>query len=227
VNEAEQLIARALREIADEAPAPRPMAGTAWRAGRRRRAARLTATAASGAAAISAVVLIPLAVSPPGPPAPGGSTPAAGGTVGLRSPVQLRQVASVSPEACPAGSDGLPSDVTPLPSCVHLTGAGMTITRVRSVRLVVRPLAVLLHVTGPDARRLERLSARLAGQPTPRCELAIIVNGRVVAQPVVDGPIPAGLVEISGLPSRAAAEHLIQLLRRGALALPAPSILRP
>jgi hypothetical protein len=212
VNEAEQLIASALREIADEAPAPRPMAEIAWRAGRRRRAGRLTTAAASGAATVSAAVLIPLAVSAPGPPVPGGSTPVTG-PVSLRSPVQLRQVASVSAKACPAGSDGLPSDVTPLPSCVRLTGAGMTITRVRSVRLLVSPLAVQLHVTGPDARRLERLTARLAGQPTPRCELAIIVNGRVVAQPVVEGPVPAGLVEISGLASRAAAERLVQQLR--------------
>ncbi|HEX6856469.1 MAG TPA: hypothetical protein VF204_14340 [Streptosporangiaceae bacterium] len=43
--------------------------------------------------------------------------------------------------------------------------------------------------------------------------MAIIVNGRVVAQPVVEGPIPAGLVEISGLASQAAAERLVQQLR--------------
>ena len=55
--------------------------------------------------------------------------------------------------------------------------------------------------------------ARLAGQPTPRCEAAIIVNGRVVAQPVVEAPISGGLVEITGFATPAVARRLFQQLR--------------
>jgi len=229
------MIAGALREIAAEAPAPRPRAESAWRAGRRRRTARLTAAAASGAAAISAAVLIPLA-GLPGAPVPGGATPEASGggtpeasTFSLGTPVQFRQVASVSAVACPAGSAGLPDATTPLSSCVRLTGAGLTVTRMLSVRLVRVPYpssgySIDMRLTAADARRLETLTERLAGQPTPRCELAIIVRGRVVAAPVMETPIADGRVQITGFASRAQAQRLfLQFVR---IPLPHTSILR-
>jgi len=221
------MIAGALREIAAEAPAPRPRAESAWRAGRRRRTARLTAAAASGAAAIGAAVLIPLA-GLPGAPVPGGATPEAS-TFSLGTPVQFRQVASVSAVACPAGSAGLPDATTPLSSCVRLTGAGLTVTRMLSVRLVRVPYpssgySIDMRLTAADARRLETLTERLAGQPTPRCELAIIVRGRVVAAPVMETPIADGRVQITGFASRAQAQRLfLQFVR---IPLPHTSILR-
>jgi preprotein translocase subunit SecD len=84
VREADQLIADALRDIAAEAPRPRPVTDAAWRAGRRRRLAVLAASAASVAGAIALVlafVLPPTAApgpaSPPAPPSrPVSVTPA-------------------------------------------------------------------------------------------------------------------------------------------------------
>jgi preprotein translocase subunit SecD len=214
VSGAEQLITSALREIADGAPVARPMAETAWRAGRRRRTARFTAAAATGAAAITAAVVIPL-TGGPSAPAPGGSTPAAGVVI-LRSPVQFGQIAAFRAGRCPAGSHGLPA-YTPLPSCVQLNGARMNVTTVRSVQVVAIPppvggYAVSLRLTAGDAARFAALSRRLAGQPVPRCQLAVIVRGWVVAQPTVDGPITGGQVQITGF-TRDQAERLVQLLR--------------
>jgi hypothetical protein len=75
VRDADQLIAGALRDIAAEAGLPGPVAGAAWRAGRRRRVAVLAASAASVAAAVvlALAVVLPLTaargpVSRPGPP---------------------------------------------------------------------------------------------------------------------------------------------------------------
>jgi hypothetical protein len=66
-----------LRDIANEAGLPGPVADAAWRAGRRRRLARLAASAASiaGAIALGLAVVLPLTAapgpaSPPGPPSP-------------------------------------------------------------------------------------------------------------------------------------------------------------
>jgi hypothetical protein len=77
MREADQLIADALRDIADEAGLPRPVADAAWRAGRRRRLAVLAASAVSiaGAIALALAVVLPLTaaprlVSPPTPPSP-------------------------------------------------------------------------------------------------------------------------------------------------------------
>jgi preprotein translocase subunit SecD len=77
VREADQMIAKALRDIAAEAGLPGPMADAAWRAGRRRRLAVLGATAVSIAGAVAltlALVLPPAAapgpVSPPARPSP-------------------------------------------------------------------------------------------------------------------------------------------------------------
>jgi preprotein translocase subunit SecD len=71
VRDADQLIAGALRDIAAEAGLPGPVAGAAWRAGRRRRLAALAASAASIAAALAVAlaVVLPLTAAP-GPASP-------------------------------------------------------------------------------------------------------------------------------------------------------------
>ena len=134
----QEMIADALREIAAQAGAPRPMADAAWRAGRRRRLAALTASAVAGAAVIvAAVLLLPLAAhgQPPSRPA---SQPGPAAPVSLRSPIQFRQVAAISNAPCPAGSRGLPGSLpdSAAPACFYLTGAGMTVTAVQSAQVV-------------------------------------------------------------------------------------------
>jgi len=99
VNGPEPLIADALREIEAEAPAPRRMADAAWQAGRRRRRRGLAAAVTAGAGAVAAVIVLILAVA--GSPGPSSGPPTlAPGTVTLSTPIQFRQVASISGHAC-------------------------------------------------------------------------------------------------------------------------------
>ena len=137
VSGPEEMIADALREIAAQAGAPRPMADAAWRAGRRRRLAALTASAVAGAAAIvAAVLLLPLAAHGQPPSRPPSQQELA--PVSLRSPIQFRQVAAISNASCPAGSRGLPGSLpgSTAPACFYLTGTGMTVTALQSAQVV-------------------------------------------------------------------------------------------
>jgi hypothetical protein len=216
VSGPQEMIADALREIAAQARAPRPMADAAWRAGRRRRLAALTASAVAGAAAIVAAVLLPLAAhgQPPSrPPSLQGPTP-----VSLRSPIQFRQVAAISNASCPAGSGGLPGTLpdSAAPACVYLTGTGMTVTVLQSAQVIPSGSGgYLLEIgftrleTGPFAA----LTLRLSGLPSPRDQLAVIIDGRVIAHPAVQAAIPGGTAQIAGFATRAQAESLLSSLR--------------
>ena len=214
----QEMIADALREIAAQAGAPGPMADAAWRAGRRRRLVALTASAVAGAAAIvAAVLLLPLAAhgqlpSPPasqlGPAAP----------VSLRSPIRFQQVAAITGAPCPAGSGGLPGNLlgSGAPACFHLTGAGMTVTALQSAQVVPSDTGgYLLEMvftpaeTGPFAA----LTRKVSGLPSPRDQVAIIIDGRVIDHPAVQGPVPGGSAQIAGFATRAQAESLLSSLR--------------
>lgn len=215
MNRSEQLIADTLRDIAAEAPAPRPMADTAWHAGRRRRWGGLAAAGTAGAGAIAAAIALPLAVAGSPGQSPGVLT---GPTlpVSLDSPVQFRQVASISGHACPPGSSGVPGPASQTAAaqagCFHLTGTGMTVSTVRAA-WVTRDnngqYALNLRFRPADARQFAALTGKLAGQPTPRCQLAIIIGGRVVADPVVETPITAGQAQIPGFATHAQADRLL------------------
>ena len=211
----EEMIADALREIATQAGAPRPMADAAWRAGRRRRLAALTASAVAGAAVIVAAVLLPLAAhgQPPSrPPSQQGLTP-----ISLRSPIQFRQVAAISNASCPAGSRGLPGTLpdSAAPACFYLTGTGMTVTALRSAQVVPSGTGgYLLKIVLSPAQTgaWAALTRELPGLPVPRDQLAVIIDGRVIADPAVQGPITDGTAEIPGFATRAQAESLLSSL---------------
>jgi hypothetical protein len=212
VSGPEEMIADALREIAAQAGAPRPMADAAWRAGRRRRLATLTASAAAGAAAIVAAVLLPLAAheQPPSRSASQqGPTP-----VSLRSPIQFRQVAAISNASCPAGSGGLPGTLpdSAAPACFYLTGTGMTVTALQSAQVIPSGTgSYLLEIVLPPAQTgpFAALTRQLSGLPSPRDQLAIIIDGRVIADPAVQSAITGGTAEIPGFATRAQAESLL------------------
>ena len=209
----QEMIADALREIAAQAGAPRPMADAAWRAGRRRRLAALTASAVAGAAAIVAAVLLPLAAhgQPPSRPA---SQPGPAAPVSLRSPIQFRQVAAITDAPCPAGSGGLPGSLlgSGAPACFHLTGAGMTVTTVRSAQVTrsgTGGYVLELDLTPAEASRFAALTRQLSGLPGPRDELAVVIGGRVIDDPAVMGTITGGQTQIHGFATRAQAESLL------------------
>lgn len=219
MNRSERLIADTLRDIAAEAPAPRPMADTAWQAGRRRRWGGLAAAGTAGAGAIAAAIALPLAVAGSPGQSPGVLT---GPTmpVSLRTPIQFRQVASISGHSCRPGARGLPglsdtSNASPNGSgtaCYQFTHHGMTVTVVRSARVIQAgrgQYALNIRFTTADASRFAALTRKLFGQPTPRCQLAVIVGGRVVSSPIVEAPITQGQAQITGFTSRAQAERLL------------------
>ncbi|HEY2131195.1 MAG TPA: hypothetical protein VGH77_28840 [Streptosporangiaceae bacterium] len=215
MNGPEPLIADALRDIAAEAPAPRPMADAAWQAGRRRRWRGLAAAASAGAGAITTAIALPLAVagSPAQPPSllTGPTAP-----VSLHRPIQFRQVATISGHVCPPGSSGVPGPadqtVRPRAGCFYLTGSGMTVSTLQSAwvtRASTGQYVINIHFNPADTSRFAALTRKLADQPDPRCQLAIIVSGRVIAHPMVQAPITTGQAQIIGFGSRAQAERLL------------------
>jgi hypothetical protein len=216
----EPLITDALREIAAEAPAPRRMADAAWQAGRRRRWRGRAAAVTAGAGAIAAVIALILTVL--GSPAPPSGQPTlAAGPVSLSAPIQFRQVAAISMHACRSGSPGLagpvngpaganPSSTSP---CYRFTSKGMTVTRLKSAAVAQQPgggYLLLIHFLPGDAARFAALTSQLVGLPSPHCQLAIIVGGRVISAPTVDAEVnPGGGAQITGFTSRAQVENLL------------------
>jgi hypothetical protein len=219
VNAPEQLIADALREIAAEAPAPQPLADAAWQAGRRRRWRGLVAAVTAGAGAIAVIIVLILTVVG-SPAAPGGGVAVATAPVTLSTPIQFRQVASIGTHNCKAGSPGLPGPSAasagnpngPGSACYRFTHKGMTVTGLESAAVVSQPgggYLLDIHFTRADAARFAALTRELAGQPSPRCQLAVIVGGHVISSPTVEQPITQGQAQITGFTSRAQAEHLL------------------
>jgi hypothetical protein len=217
MNAPEPLIADALREIAAEAPAPRTTAAATWQAGRRRRWRGLAAAVTAGAGAIAAVIALTLAVtdSPARPPS------VALAPVSLSTPIQFRQVASISTHACPAGSSGLAGPATapaaspnpPGAACYKFTHIGMTVTELKSMA-VIRSTngnwVVDIQFTRGDAARIAALSRELVGQRSPHNQLAIVVGRRIISSVVVDAPITEGQARIPGFAGRAQAENLLR-----------------
>jgi hypothetical protein len=221
VNGPEPRIADALREIAAEAPAPGRMADAAWQAGRRRRSRGLAAAVTAGAGAIAAVIALILTVV--GSPAPPSGQPIlAAGPVSLSAPIQFRQVAAISMHACRSGSAGLAGPVngpvganpSSTSACYRFTSKGMTVTRLKSAAVAQQPggggYLLLIRFLPGDAARFAALTSQLVGLPSPHCQLAVIVVGRVISAPTVDAEVnPRGGAQIVGFTSRAQVEHLL------------------
>ena len=212
----EKMIADALREIAAQAGAPRAMADAAWRTGRRRRLAALTASAVAGAAAIvAAVLLLPLAAHGQPPSRPSSQREPA--PVSLRAPIQFRQVAAISKASCPSGSRGLPGSLpdSAAPACFYLTGTGMTVTALQSAQVVPSGTGgyqVDIILTRAETGPFAALTRTVSGLPSPRDQVAIIIDGRVIADPAVQSAVPGGNAQISGFATRAQAESLLSSL---------------
>ena len=209
MSETGELIAGALREIADRVVAPPPMADAAWRAGRHRRRFGMAMTSAVGAAGVVALaVLLTLILA--GGPAPSGPSTALL-PLSLRQPIQFRQVAKITRGHCPAHSSGL-YGLHP-PSCVHLAKARMILTQGMAGWMdmpLTSPYSVTIQLTPADRNRFAALTRNVTGLPRPRDQLAIIVGGRLLAAPFVEEPITRGFVQIVGIPTRAQAEDLIR-----------------
>lgn len=210
----DQLIADALREIAGQAATPRPMADAAWQAGRRRRLRVIAAGAAGVASAVAAAVLL---LTPAGGLGHSGNTgPAvqAVAPIRLQSPIQFRQVATIGTAPCAAGPAALPGRTAH--DCYYLTGTAMIVTTVESAQVTgsgTGQYVLTFSLTPADTGPLAALTRELAGLPSPRDQLAIIISGHVIAHPSVVSPITRGQVKISGFATHAQAERVLQGLR--------------
>ena len=218
MNEPGELIADALREIADQAAAPRPMADAAWRAGHRRRHLSVIATSAVIAAAAITIAVAGLLSTTAGPGRPGAhrqgggsiaADPGSSARVRLHTPIQFEQVAWISDKRCAAGADQMPG--TAPASCFHLTGTGMTITSVASARVQRVPggYQLNLRLSPADSRVFAALTRELAALHSPHNQFAVIAGGRVLASPAVESPITAGRAAITGFTSRAQADRIV------------------
>ena len=215
MNEPDDLITTALRDLARQAAPPRLSAEALWRTGRRRRWAAITTAAAGAAAATAAAALVPLAVlSGPSHPAPSAPVTSSAGTH-RPAPVQLRQVARVTHHRCPPGSHGLPG--TSKDECFYLTRTGMAITRFASITIINPPPGASdywlnFRLQKDDVRRFVDLTQKLANAPAPRDEMAVIANGVVLLHPYLPAPIPVGVFQIGTGSSRAHAQALLHKL---------------
>lgn len=136
-----------------------------------------------------------------------------GGPTDLRQPMALQQVAAVSQAPCAAGTLPEASGT----SCYRLAGGGMTVRRVE--RMKVEPPSggttswtIQIGLTKADARAFADLTATAARQQpgTPGQQIAMVVGGRVLSAPAVNGgPITGGSLQINGSFTRDRAEDLV------------------
>lgn len=67
--------------------------------------------------------------------------------------------------------------------------------------------------TPAETGQFAALTRRLSGLPSPRDQLAIIIDERVIAHPATQGPITGGKAQIPGFATRAQAESLLSSLQ--------------
>jgi hypothetical protein len=226
VSDTSELIGGALRDLAAQAVTVPPAADAIWRAGQRRRRRNVLAILATapGAATVAAVLAITLGGGPGAPAGHGGSVGGATGATGrvaLSTPIQFKQVARVSIPPCTAHATPVPGSGGAPSTCIRFTGTGMTVTRLESARVQRTPgshqYQIDIRLTPADARRFATLTRKVAGQLSPRNQLAIVLNGHVLADPVVLTAITSGQAEIPtpGFPSRPQAEFFLATLTGG------------
>jgi preprotein translocase subunit SecD len=224
VSDTDELIGGALRDLAAQAVTVPPTADALWRAGQRRRRRNVVAIAATapGAAAVAVVLAFTLGGGQGTPSGHRGSLGGATGATGslvLSTPIQFKQVAQVSKRPCTAGAKPVNgSDGTPY-ACIRFTGAGMAVTRLESARVQRDPQGhqyqIVIRMTPADARRFASLTREVARQLSPRNQLAVVTNGYVLSDPVVQSAITAGQAAIAGYASRPAAEFALATYTRG------------
>lgn len=143
---------------------------------------------------------------------PGSAEPTAAATSAtFRQPLELRGVAEVSPKPCATGT--LAADDG---TCYRLAEETLTVERVKNLETQVDSSSggylVLLTLYPDDAKAFGELTRKLSQEETPRNQLAVVVDGKVVTAPAVMSPITGGEVQIVGNFDRAAADQLVKRL---------------
>ena len=117
------------------------------------------------------------------------------------------------------GAKPVPGSGGATSACIRFTGTGITITRLESARIQRGPgghqYQIDIRLTPADARRFATLTRELAGQHSPRNQLAIVTNGHVLADPVLMAAITTGQAAIPGFASKPQAEFDLATLTGG------------
>jgi len=79
--------------------------------------------------------------------------------------------------------------------------------------------SVQLQLKGEGSTRFSEATKILSGLQQPLSQFAIVLDGRVISDPVVNEPIPGGSASISGNFTQASAQDLANVLKYGALPL--------
>ncbi|MEV1175481.1 hypothetical protein [Nonomuraea sp. NPDC049784] len=111
-------------------------------------------------------------------------------------PFRLQPVLELSPPPCTSGTVAS-ADGT---ACYRLA-EGMTVRRVGDAQagmLDSQQWGLRVSLEEADAAAFSRLTAELHSQPSPRNQLAIVVDGKVLSTPVISEPILGSRLEISG-----------------------------
>lgn len=128
-------------------------------------------------------------------------------------PLQLRPVTEIAPAPCASGMVGDAEGA----QCYRLAEETLTIERVKDLKTIPPKenpqFAVQLTMYPDDAKAFGELTGRLAKEQTPRNQIAIVVDGKVVTAPAVMGAITGGEIQITGNFSRPDAEKLVEQLR--------------
>jgi hypothetical protein len=127
----------------------------------------------------------------------------------FRSPLLVYPVTQVNPGQCPAGTAGITGPGTAGQTCYRVT-QGIVIRRVTDIH-VQRGRAgfeVSMSLLPADSRSFASLTRRMNGG-----SLALVVRGRLVTAPSVQGPITQGKILITGATQRAEADRLVGQLK--------------
>ena len=125
---------------------------------------------------------------------------------------QLRKVLTRSDGACPTSSADTVSSAKS--DACYTLGDGMTITKMKSVEMRAENgngWVVEFDLRPEDTGRLSTLTGQLVREQSPRNQLAMVSNGRVISAPEVQDPIADGKLMLSGNFSRAEAERYVNL----------------
>lgn len=209
MKELEAAVAVTLEEIADQAHGPSLPAAALWKAGRRRRTRTMVMGATGMVSAAALLVGISTVLAPSG-----GGEPATPASAALATSIEFRQVSAIDARPCPPGA-GLPG--CGQGECYHVGGAGMRITRVKSLKVDSTGAdahSLVVQLVPTDAARFASLTREVTAQHGTASQLAIIVNGVVISAPVVAEPITGDVLEI-GMGSAADADRLYRSLLPG------------
>lgn len=136
----------------------------------------------------------------------------------FKSPLLVYPVSQASPGQCPPGTRGITGPGTQGQTCYQVT-QGIAIRRVTDIHVQKggSGYEVSISLLPADSRSFASLTRRMAGGGS----LALVVQGRLVTAPSVQGPITKGRLLISGATRREDADQLVSQLK-GTSTPPAP-----